>query len=264
MSSVKDVDQQKFVVGFADFLKKSGKMSVPEWADLIKLSRFNEQGPHNPDWLVESILRDIVSWLTQWVMIDENTWLILPMYHREKTICEAAKPGARGCNFKLSCSIMNLHVTYGAVFSLHWQTIYSLLRFYVRAASVARHLYCRISCFFYLASGVFLSLLLKQKTGIQKEAAKKGFVPKGRELETQSVTWSVCNVCAYLCVVIHHDTSSERAFLCVFYAFPNSLFSRMCWRFCWLIFRLKLSILPVVFFSTKFGHNIKLEVVYNI
>merc|ERR1712243_462314 len=50
MSSVKDVDQQKFVVGFADFLKKSGKMKVPEWADLIKLSRFNEQGPHNPDW----------------------------------------------------------------------------------------------------------------------------------------------------------------------------------------------------------------------
>merc|ERR1712189_80429 len=47
MSSVKDVDQQKFVVGFADFLKKSGKMTVPEWADLIKLSRFNEQGPHN-------------------------------------------------------------------------------------------------------------------------------------------------------------------------------------------------------------------------
>ena len=50
MSSVKDVDQQLFVVGFADFLKKSGKMQVPEWADLIKLSRFNEQGPHNPDW----------------------------------------------------------------------------------------------------------------------------------------------------------------------------------------------------------------------
>merc|ERR1712168_1345477 len=50
MSSVKDVDQQKFVVGFADFLKKSGKMQVPEWADLIKLPRFNEQGPHNPDW----------------------------------------------------------------------------------------------------------------------------------------------------------------------------------------------------------------------
>merc|ERR1712168_1430533 len=29
MSSVKDVDQQKFVVGFADFLKKSGKMMSP-------------------------------------------------------------------------------------------------------------------------------------------------------------------------------------------------------------------------------------------
>jgi len=50
MASVKDVDQQKFVTGFADFLKKSGKMPVPEWADLIKLARFNEQGPVDPDW----------------------------------------------------------------------------------------------------------------------------------------------------------------------------------------------------------------------
>merc|ERR1712168_1397113 len=50
MSSVKDVCQQHFVVGFADVLKKSGKMKVPEWADLIKLSRFNKQGPHNQDW----------------------------------------------------------------------------------------------------------------------------------------------------------------------------------------------------------------------
>merc|ERR1711875_107319 len=50
MSSVKDVDQQKFVVGFADFLKKSGKMAVPEWADLIKLSSANEQGPVDRDW----------------------------------------------------------------------------------------------------------------------------------------------------------------------------------------------------------------------
>ena len=33
-------------------------------------------------------------------------------------------------------------------------------------------------CFFCLVSGVFLSLLLKQKTGNQKEAAKKDFVPK--------------------------------------------------------------------------------------
>lgn len=50
MSSVKDVDQQAFVVSFADFLKKSGKMNVPEWADLVKLSRANEQGPTDVDW----------------------------------------------------------------------------------------------------------------------------------------------------------------------------------------------------------------------
>jgi len=50
MSSVKDVNQQKFVVAFAEFLKKSGKMTVPEWAELIKLARFNEQGPVDRDW----------------------------------------------------------------------------------------------------------------------------------------------------------------------------------------------------------------------
>nr|CAL69109.1 TPA: putative 40S ribosomal protein S19 [Spadella cephaloptera] len=50
MSSVKDVNQQAFVIGFADFLKKSGKMTVPDWADLIKLSRAKEQGPVNEDW----------------------------------------------------------------------------------------------------------------------------------------------------------------------------------------------------------------------
>merc|ERR1712168_671464 len=36
--SVKDVDQQKFVVALSAFLKKSGKVRVPEWADIVKTS----------------------------------------------------------------------------------------------------------------------------------------------------------------------------------------------------------------------------------
>ena len=34
--SVKDVSQQDFVVAMAAHLKKSGKMKVPEWVDLVK------------------------------------------------------------------------------------------------------------------------------------------------------------------------------------------------------------------------------------
>ena len=34
--SVKDVSQQDFVVAMAAHLKKSGKMKVPEWVDIVK------------------------------------------------------------------------------------------------------------------------------------------------------------------------------------------------------------------------------------
>merc|ERR1712107_864908 len=33
---VKDVDQQKFTVALAAFLKKSGKVKLPEWVDIVK------------------------------------------------------------------------------------------------------------------------------------------------------------------------------------------------------------------------------------
>merc|ERR1711962_1387713 len=40
--SVKDVDQHKFVIALANHLKKSGKLKVPDWVDLVKLARFKE------------------------------------------------------------------------------------------------------------------------------------------------------------------------------------------------------------------------------
>nr|ALS05090.1 40S ribosomal protein S19 [Centropages tenuiremis] len=48
--SVKDVDQQKFVVAFAAFLKKSGKMPVPEWVDIVKTGIAKELAPYDEDW----------------------------------------------------------------------------------------------------------------------------------------------------------------------------------------------------------------------
>ena len=40
--SVKDVNQQDFTVALAAHLKKSGKMKVPEWVDLVKTNTRKE------------------------------------------------------------------------------------------------------------------------------------------------------------------------------------------------------------------------------
>lgn len=49
-TSVKDVDQQEIVRQIAIFLKKSGKVKVPEWADLVKLGSNKELAPIDSDW----------------------------------------------------------------------------------------------------------------------------------------------------------------------------------------------------------------------
>ena len=49
-TSVKDVDQHVIVDKTAAFLKKGGKIKVPEWADLVKLGKNKELAPINPDW----------------------------------------------------------------------------------------------------------------------------------------------------------------------------------------------------------------------
>ena len=47
---VKDVDQQEFVKAFAAFLKKSGKVKIPSWADQVKTAVFKELSPYDQDW----------------------------------------------------------------------------------------------------------------------------------------------------------------------------------------------------------------------
>ncbi|KAI1721630.1 ribosomal protein s19e domain-containing protein [Ditylenchus destructor] len=49
-TSVKDVDQAEVVLQIAAFLKKSGKVKVPEWADVVKLGNNKELAPVDPDW----------------------------------------------------------------------------------------------------------------------------------------------------------------------------------------------------------------------
>merc|ERR1711990_997564 len=48
--SVKDVSQQEFTMALAAFLKKSGKMKVPEWVDLVKTNNRKELAPYDEDW----------------------------------------------------------------------------------------------------------------------------------------------------------------------------------------------------------------------
>merc|ERR1711997_1236437 len=47
---VKDVDQQQFTVALAAFLKKSGKVKLPEWVDIVKTNVAKELAPYDEDW----------------------------------------------------------------------------------------------------------------------------------------------------------------------------------------------------------------------
>merc|ERR1739838_422439 len=48
--SVKDVSQQAFTVALAAHFKKTGKMKVPEWVDLVKTNVGKELAPYDEDW----------------------------------------------------------------------------------------------------------------------------------------------------------------------------------------------------------------------
>ncbi|CAB76049.1 40S ribosomal protein S19-A [Schizosaccharomyces pombe] len=48
--SVKDVDAQKFITAYAAFLKRSGKMTTPQWIDIVKTGTHKELAPYDPDW----------------------------------------------------------------------------------------------------------------------------------------------------------------------------------------------------------------------
>ncbi|XP_041535572.1 40S ribosomal protein S19-like isoform X2 [Microtus oregoni] len=48
--TVKDVNQQEFVRALAAFLKKSGKLKVPEWVDTVELAKHEELAPYDENW----------------------------------------------------------------------------------------------------------------------------------------------------------------------------------------------------------------------
>ncbi|KAF4352503.1 hypothetical protein CsatB_013124 [Cannabis sativa] len=48
--TVKDVSPHEFVKAYAAHLKRSGKVELPEYTDLVKTAKFKELAPYDPDW----------------------------------------------------------------------------------------------------------------------------------------------------------------------------------------------------------------------
>ncbi|KAG8461104.1 hypothetical protein KFE25_003673 [Diacronema lutheri] len=48
--TVKDVPAGDFIVAYAAHLKRTGKIELPKWSDLVKTSKARELAPYDPDW----------------------------------------------------------------------------------------------------------------------------------------------------------------------------------------------------------------------
>ena len=49
-ATVRDISGDKFIQAYARFLKRSGRVTVPKWAELVKTGYAKELAPTNPDW----------------------------------------------------------------------------------------------------------------------------------------------------------------------------------------------------------------------
>merc|ERR1712203_127656 len=49
--TAKDVEADKFIVAFAQHLKRQGRFELPKWADVVKTAKYKELPPNDPDWL---------------------------------------------------------------------------------------------------------------------------------------------------------------------------------------------------------------------
>ncbi|XP_009111980.2 40S ribosomal protein S19-3 [Brassica rapa] len=48
--TVKDVSPHEFVKAYAAHLKRSGKIELPAWTDIVKTGKLKELAPYDPDW----------------------------------------------------------------------------------------------------------------------------------------------------------------------------------------------------------------------
>ncbi|KAL0580100.1 Protein component of the small (40S) ribosomal subunit [Marasmius crinis-equi] len=50
MPGVRDVGADAFITAYASHLKRSGKLEVPTWVDIVKTGHYKELAPYDPDW----------------------------------------------------------------------------------------------------------------------------------------------------------------------------------------------------------------------
>lgn len=41
---------EAFIAAYASHLKRSGKLEVPTWVDIVKTGHYKELAPYDPDW----------------------------------------------------------------------------------------------------------------------------------------------------------------------------------------------------------------------
>lgn len=41
---------EAFIAAYSSHLKRSGKLEVPIWADIVKTGAYKELAPYDPDW----------------------------------------------------------------------------------------------------------------------------------------------------------------------------------------------------------------------
>jgi len=50
MPGVRDISAEAFIAAYSSHLKRSGKLEVPAWADIVKTGAYKELAPYDPDW----------------------------------------------------------------------------------------------------------------------------------------------------------------------------------------------------------------------
>jgi len=50
MPGVRDVAPAAFIEAYSAHLKRSGKIEIPNWVDLVKTGAYKELAPYDPDW----------------------------------------------------------------------------------------------------------------------------------------------------------------------------------------------------------------------
>merc|ERR1712084_159643 len=48
--TLKDVPANDFITAYAEFLKKSNKIELPKWVDIVKTGHYHELTPYDEDW----------------------------------------------------------------------------------------------------------------------------------------------------------------------------------------------------------------------